>query len=152
MIHPGYGFLSENSDFASLLESSDGIRFIGPPSQAIVSMGSKSASKDIMTKAGVPCVPGYHGQDQSDSNLQAEADKIGYPVLIKAVKGGGGKGMKIVERSDDFLDQLRSAQREAEKSFGDADVLIERYLKRPRHVEVQVRPPLLSLCLLIPED
>lgn len=137
MVHPGYGFLSENADFAQQLAAA-GIKFIGPPADAIVSMGSKSASKDIMTHAGVPCVPGYHGSDQSDATLEAEASRIGYPVLIKAVKGGGGKGMKIVERPRDFTEQLQSARREATTSFGDGDVLIERYLTKPRHVEVQI--------------
>lgn len=137
MVHPGYGFLSENSDFAEAL-SSAGLTFIGPPAGAIIAMGSKSASKDIMLKAGVPCVPGYHGSDQSEERLMKEAKAVGYPVLIKAVKGGGGKGMKIVEHEGEFFDQLQSARREAEKAFGDTDVLIERYLQRPRHVEVQV--------------
>lgn len=137
MVHPGYGFLSENSDFAIALASA-GLTFIGPPVDAIIAMGSKSASKEIMVKAGVPCVPGYHGSDQSEERLLKEAEKVGYPILIKAVKGGGGKGMKIVDNRGEFIDQLQSARREAEKSFGDTDVLIERYLQRPRHVEVQV--------------
>ncbi|UZJ57417.1 hypothetical protein CBS101457_006737 [Exobasidium rhododendri] len=137
MVHPGYGFLSENSDFAEALASA-GLIFIGPPTSAIIVMGSKSASKDIMTRAGVPCVPGYHGPDQSEERLYKEAEKVGYPVLIKAVKGGGGKGMKIAENEKEFLEQLQSARREAQKSFGDTEVLIERYLQRPRHVEVQV--------------
>lgn len=137
MVHPGYGFLSENAEFANQLHMA-GIKFIGPPAQAIISMGSKSASKEIMTEAGVPCVPGYHGKDQSDSKLQEEAQKIGFPVLIKAVKGGGGKGMKIVTKAEEFDEQLQSARREALTSFGDSDVLIERYLTKPRHVEVQI--------------
>lgn len=137
MVHPGYGFLSENADFANELHAA-GIKFIGPPAQAIVSMGSKSASKEIMTEAGVPCVPGYHGSDQSDIKLKEEAEKIGFPVLIKAVKGGGGKGMKIVTKAEEFDEQLQSARREALTSFGDGDVLIERYLTKPRHVEVQI--------------
>ncbi|KAK0547271.1 hypothetical protein OC846_003258 [Tilletia horrida] len=136
-IHPGYGFLSENAGFAARL-AKEGIEFIGPPASSIDSMGSKSASKEIMLAAGVPCVPGYHGADQSLETLRAEADKTGYPVLIKAVKGGGGKGMKIATSPAEFEEQLLSARREAEKSFGDGDVLIERYLTRPRHVEVQV--------------
>ncbi|MCO5562913.1 hypothetical protein L7F22_016549 [Adiantum nelumboides] len=118
MVHPGYGFLSENADFANELHAA-GIKFIGPPAQAIISMGSKSASKEIMTKAGVPCVPGYHGSDQSDVKLKEEAQKIGFPVLIKAVKGGGGKGMKIVTKAGEFDEQLQSARREALTSFGD---------------------------------
>ncbi|EPQ26660.1 uncharacterized protein PFL1_05640 [Pseudozyma flocculosa PF-1] len=137
MIHPGYGFLSENAAFANLLES-EGIEFIGPPASAIESMGSKSRSKEIMLAAGVPCVPGYHGRDQSIEKLKQEAEKCGYPLLIKAVKGGGGKGMKVVENKEEFEEQLMSARREAEKSFGDTDVLLERYLQRPRHVEVQI--------------
>lgn len=137
MIHPGYGFLSENATFAELLSAS-GIEFIGPPASAIQAMGSKSASKEIMLAANVPCVPGYHGAEQSANFLSAEAEKIGFPVLIKAVKGGGGKGMKIATSSRDFREQLESAQREAQKSFGDPTVLLERYLTKPRHVEVQV--------------
>ncbi|PWN50707.1 hypothetical protein IE53DRAFT_343626 [Violaceomyces palustris] len=137
MIHPGYGFLSENASFAELLKR-EGIEFIGPPASAIESMGSKSASKEIMIQAGVPCVPGYHGKDQSVEKLKQEANKAGYPILIKAVKGGGGKGMKVVRNESEFEDQLESARREAQKSFGDTDVLIEKYLERPRHVEVQV--------------
>ncbi|PWN41159.1 hypothetical protein IE81DRAFT_324887 [Ceraceosorus guamensis] len=137
MVHPGYGFLSENSDF-SLALSEAGITFIGPPTSAIISMGSKSASKAIMLAAGVPCVPGYHGDDQSYERLSQEAKKMGFPVLIKAVKGGGGKGMKIVWHENEFEEQLLSARREAEKSFGDGTVLIEKYLLKPRHVEVQI--------------
>ncbi|PWZ00038.1 hypothetical protein BCV70DRAFT_200209 [Testicularia cyperi] len=138
MIHPGYGFLSENAAFAKMLEQSANVRFIGPPASAIDAMGSKSASKEIMLAAGVPCVPGYHGAEQDPAFLAKEADKIGYPVLIKAVKGGGGKGMKIADTPQDFSDALESAQREAQKSFGDPTVLIEKYLTAPRHVEVQV--------------
>lgn len=138
MIHPGYGFLSENATFAKLLEDSNSVTFIGPPASAIDAMGSKSASKEIMLAAGVPCVPGYHGAEQDPTFLANEADKIGYPVLIKAVKGGGGKGMKIASTPQEFADALASAQREALKSFGDATVLIEKYLTAPRHVEVQV--------------
>ncbi|SCV74222.1 BQ2448_6654 [Microbotryum intermedium] len=142
-VHPGYGFLSENAGFAKALDE-NGIVFIGPPASAIVSMGSKSESKDIMLKAGVPCVPGWHPSTSSSADsqqsdfLQAEADKIGYPVLIKAVSGGGGKGMKIVDRQEDFKEQLASAKREGMKSFGDDTVLLEKYLSTPRHVEVQV--------------
>ncbi|SPO30902.1 probable methylcrotonoyl-CoA carboxylase biotin carboxylase chain [Ustilago trichophora] len=138
MIHPGYGFLSENAAFAKLLEQSGKVTFMGPPASAIDAMGSKSASKEIMLNAGVPCVPGYHGHEQDEKFLAAQADKIGYPVLIKAVKGGGGKGMKIANSAQEFSDALSSAQREALKSFGDATVLIEKYLTAPRHVEVQV--------------
>lgn len=136
-IHPGYGFLSENAEFADLCER-EGIIFIGPPSSAIRAMGSKSASKDIMIKAGVPTIPGYHGEDQSMETLRAEAAKIGYPVLIKAVLGGGGKGMRIVEREEDLEDGVNSSKRESQASFGDSRVLVEKYLVHPRHVEIQV--------------
>ncbi|KAI8850214.1 3-methylcrotonoyl-CoA carboxylase, subunit alpha [Chytridium lagenaria] len=136
-IHPGYGFLSENASFADLVKRS-GLEFIGPPAQAIIDMGSKSASKEIMIKANVPVVPGYHGANQDPEYLQAEAGKMGYPVLIKAVKGGGGKGMRIVDKEADFMDMLESSKREAIKSFGDDTVLVEKYIVRPRHVEVQV--------------
>ncbi|GAA6016843.1 hypothetical protein JCM10207_003270 [Rhodosporidiobolus poonsookiae] len=146
-VHPGYGFLSENAEFARLLEK-NGIVFIGPPASAIVSMGSKAESKDIMLAAGVPCVPGWHPSSTSSSStnedpqslpfLLARADEIGYPVLIKAVSGGGGKGMKIAASRDEFEGQLASAKRESRKHFGDDEVLLERYITRPRHVEVQV--------------
>ncbi|KIJ22226.1 hypothetical protein PAXINDRAFT_106152 [Paxillus involutus ATCC 200175] len=136
-VHPGYGFLSENAKFAERL-ADEGIVFIGPPSSAIVSMGSKSESKNIMCAAGVPCVPGYHGKNQEPHLLFSEAEKIGYPVLIKAIHGGGGKGMRVVLTPSDFMDALESAKRESLKAFGDADVLVERYIERPRHVEVQV--------------
>ncbi|THH10388.1 hypothetical protein EW145_g1364 [Phellinidium pouzarii] len=136
-IHPGYGFLSENANFARRL-ADEGIVFIGPSPSSIESMGSKSESKDIMTAAGVPCVPGYHGTEQSPERLQHEAAQIGFPVLIKAVMGGGGKGMRIVHAPEDFPDALESARREARKSFGDERVLVEKYIVRPRHIEVQV--------------
>eukprot|EP00128_Syssomonas_multiformis_P014382 Colp12_sorted_trinity150504_noHs@19407 len=136
-IHPGYGFLSENAAFAEAC-GKEGVTFIGPPASAIRSMGSKSASKIIMSNAGVPIIGGYHGEDQSYERLKAEADKIGYPVLIKAVMGGGGKGMRIVERPEDFESMLESSRREAMKSFNDDHVLVEKYVVRPRHVEVQV--------------
>ncbi|MDK2125797.1 acetyl/propionyl/methylcrotonyl-CoA carboxylase subunit alpha [Parachitinimonas caeni] len=136
-IHPGYGFLSENEDFAAACEAA-GVVFIGPPASAIAAMGSKSAAKALMEKASVPLVPGYHGDDQSDDLLQREANRIGYPVLIKASAGGGGKGMKIVERAEDFAGQLASAKREALASFSDDKVLIEKYLTKPRHIEIQV--------------
>ncbi|KAJ3114755.1 Methylcrotonoyl-CoA carboxylase subunit alpha, mitochondrial [Phlyctochytrium bullatum] len=136
-IHPGYGFLSENAAFADLV-AREGLVFIGPPSQAIIDMGSKSASKEIMIKAGVPVVPGYHGEEQSVEFLKNEAVKMGFPVLIKAVKGGGGKGMRIVDKVEDFEEMLESSRREAIKSFGDDKVLVEKYIVRPRHVEVQV--------------
>ncbi len=136
-IHPGYGFLSENAAFAEAC-SNAGIVFIGPPPEAIRAMGSKSAAKALMEKAGVPLVPGYHGDKQDPKRLAAEAKKIGFPVLIKATAGGGGKGMRIVESAKDFAEALASAKREAAAAFGDNRVLIEAYLKRPRHIEVQV--------------
>ena len=136
-IHPGYGFLSENTDFAEACEA-NGIVFIGPPSSAIAAMGSKSAAKAIMEDAGVPLVPGYHGKDQSPDLLRAEAEKCGFPLLLKAVAGGGGKGMRVVENMAEFDDALAAAQREAKNAFGNPDMLIERYLTQPRHVEIQV--------------
>ena len=136
-IHPGYGFLSENEDFAAACAKA-GLVFIGPPASAIRAMGSKSAAKTLMEKAGVPLVPGYHGDRQEPAFLQGEADKIGYPVLIKASSGGGGKGMRVVEKSADFTGALASCQREAKGSFGDDRVLVEKYLTRPRHIEIQV--------------
>ena len=136
-IHPGYGFLSENAAFADAVAAA-GLIFVGPPAAAIRAMGSKSAAKALMEKAGVPLVPGYHGDDQDPDLLAREATRIGFPVLIKASAGGGGKGMKVVERAEDFAATLASAKREAASSFGDDRVLIERYLTRPRHIEVQV--------------
>jgi 3-methylcrotonyl-CoA carboxylase alpha subunit len=136
-IHPGYGFLSENAEFAAACEAAS-IAFIGPPARAIAAMGSKSAAKTLMEKASVPLVPGYHGAEQQAEFLHQQADHIGYPVLIKASSGGGGKGMRIVERSEDFAAALASCQREASASFGDDKVLVEKYLTRPRHVEIQV--------------
>jgi 3-methylcrotonyl-CoA carboxylase alpha subunit len=136
-IHPGYGFLSENSAFAKAC-ADNGIAFIGPPASAIEAMGSKSAAKTLMEKAGVPLVPGYHGDNQDADFLQEEADRIGYPVLLKASAGGGGKGMRVIEKSADFKDNLASCKREAISSFGDDKVLAEKYLQRPRHIEIQV--------------
>ncbi|POI35978.1 hypothetical protein CIB84_000271, partial [Bambusicola thoracicus] len=136
-IHPGYGFLSENTEFAELCKQ-EGIIFIGPPSSAIRDMGIKSTSKAIMSAAGVPVVEGYHGEDQSDQCLKEHAMRIGYPVMIKAVRGGGGKGMRIAHSEKEFLDQLESARREAKKSFNDDAMLIEKFVDNPRHVEVQV--------------
>ena len=136
-IHPGYGFLSENEAFAAACAKAS-VVFIGPPPAAIAAMGSKSAAKAIMANAHVPVVPGYHGDDQAPALLAAEAAKIGYPVLIKATAGGGGKGMKIAEAGSEFAAALASAQREAKASFGDDRVLIERYLTSPRHIEIQV--------------
>ncbi|HZS85598.1 MAG TPA: acetyl-CoA carboxylase biotin carboxylase subunit [Stellaceae bacterium] len=136
-IHPGYGFLSENADFAEACAAA-GLVFIGPPPAAIRAMGSKSAAKALMGRAGVPLVPGYHGAEQGEVQLAAEAAAIGYPVLIKASAGGGGKGMRIVEREADFAAALAAAKREARSAFGDDTVLIEKYLTRPRHIEMQV--------------
>ncbi|MDH0365061.1 acetyl/propionyl/methylcrotonyl-CoA carboxylase subunit alpha [Comamonas aquatica] len=136
-IHPGYGFLSENEDFAQACQAA-GLVFIGPPASAIRAMGLKAESKQLMEKAGVPLVPGYHGADQDPALLQREADRIGYPVLIKASAGGGGKGMRLVERREDFAAALASCQREAINSFGNDAVLVEKYVLRPRHIEIQV--------------
>uniref|UniRef100_A0A673JBR0 Methylcrotonoyl-CoA carboxylase subunit alpha, mitochondrial n=1 Tax=Sinocyclocheilus rhinocerous TaxID=307959 RepID=A0A673JBR0_9TELE len=136
-VHPGYGFLSENTEFAELCKQ-EGIIFIGPPSSAIRDMGIKSTSKHIMSAAGVPIIEGYHGEDQSDGKLQSEAARIGYPVMIKAVRGGGGKGMRIAHSEAEFHEQLESARREARKSFNDDVMLIEKFVENPRHVEVQV--------------
>ncbi|GLS14158.1 acetyl/propionyl/methylcrotonyl-CoA carboxylase subunit alpha [Hydrogenophaga electricum] len=136
-IHPGYGFLSENEAFADACAKA-GLVFIGPPSSAIQAMGLKAESKRLMEQAGVPLVPGYHGEDQDPALLQREADRIGYPVLIKASAGGGGKGMRAVEKADDFAAALASCKREAINSFGSDAVLIEKYVQRPRHIEIQV--------------
>ncbi|MDI1325375.1 MAG: biotin carboxylase N-terminal domain-containing protein [Brevundimonas sp.] len=136
-IHPGYGFLSENADFAEAVTAA-GLVWIGPPPAAIRAMGLKDAAKTLMIAAGVPVTPGYQGEDQSEETLTAEAARIGYPVLIKAVAGGGGKGMKRVDRAEDFAAGLASARREGQSSFGDPRVLIETYITRPRHIEVQV--------------
>ncbi len=136
-IHPGYGFLSENEDFARACEAA-GLVFIGPPPSAIKDMGLKAQSKQLMSRAGVPLVPGYHGADQDADLLKREADAMGYPVLIKASAGGGGKGMRVVERSEDFAAALGSCKREATNSFGNDAVLVEKYVQRPRHVEIQV--------------
>ncbi len=136
-VHPGYGFLSENEDFAKACAAA-GLVFIGPPASAILAMGLKAESKQLMEKAGVPLVPGYHAADQDPALLQREADRIGYPALIKASAGGGGKGMRVVNSSAEFADALASCKREAINSFGDDAVLIEKYVQRPRHIEIQV--------------
>ncbi len=136
-VHPGYGFLSENADFANACARA-GLVFIGPGVAAIEAMGLKAASKQLMAKAGVPLVPGYHEADQSPALLASEARRIGFPVLIKASAGGGGKGMRIVQQAADFDEALASCQREAKNSFGDDAVLIEKYVQRPRHIEIQV--------------
>jgi len=136
-IHPGYGFLSENAEFADACAQA-GLIYIGPSTQAIRAMGSKSNAKALMEQAGVPLVPGYHGEDQSLATLSKEAEKVGYPLLLKAVAGGGGKGMRIVHAPSELTEAIGAAQREAFSSFGDAKLLIEKYLTQPRHVEVQV--------------
>ena len=136
-IHPGYGFLSENETFAADCARA-GVVFIGPPPAAIAAMGSKSAAKTIMARAGVPVVPGYHDDDQDPAMLAREAARIGFPVLIKATAGGGGKGMKVAASAAEFASALASAQREAKASFGDDRMLVERYLRAPRHIEIQV--------------
>ena len=136
-IHPGYGFLSENSEFCRACDDA-GITFIGPPVGAIEAMGSKSAAKQIMSKADVPMLPGYHGDEQDPALVLAEAEKVGFPVLLKAVSGGGGKGMRRVDSAANFQEELEAAQREANSSFGDNRMLVEKFLTRPRHVEIQV--------------
>jgi len=136
-IHPGYGFLSENAGFARACDAA-GLIFLGPPASAIDAMGSKSAAKALMETAGVPLVPGYHGEAQDYETFRAAAEVIGYPVLLKAAAGGGGKGMKVVERESELAEALASAQREAQAAFGDARMLVEKYVLKPRHVEIQV--------------
>nr|WP_210285781.1 acetyl/propionyl/methylcrotonyl-CoA carboxylase subunit alpha [Aureimonas jatrophae] len=136
-LHPGYGFLSENPDFVKAAEAA-GLVFVGPPASAIRAMGLKDAAKRLMEASGVPVVPGYHGADQDPERLAREAERIGFPVLVKARAGGGGKGMRLVERPEDFRAALDGARREAEASFGDPAVLVERFVSAPRHVEMQV--------------
>ena len=136
-VHPGYGFLAENEDFAQACRDA-GLVFIGPSPEAIRAMGNKAGAKDIMQKAGVPCVPGYQGADQSDAVMLAEAKKIGFPVMIKAVAGGGGRGMRLVADAAAFPDALRSARSEAQGAFGDPTVILERAIVDPRHIEIQV--------------
>ncbi|ROU05531.1 acetyl-CoA carboxylase biotin carboxylase subunit [Lysobacter enzymogenes] len=136
-IHPGYGFLSENADFADAVEAA-GIAFIGPKAASMRKMGSKAGAKELMQAAGVPVVPGYTGEDQDPALLQREADAIGYPLMIKAAHGGGGKGMRIVRESGEFAANLESCQREARNAFGRDRVLLERYVERPRHIEIQI--------------
>jgi geranyl-CoA carboxylase alpha subunit len=136
-VHPGYGFLAENEDFAQACRDA-GLVFIGPSPEAITAMGNKAGAKAIMQKAGVPCVPGYQGADQSDAAMLAEAKKIGFPVMIKAVSGGGGRGMRLVADASSFPDALRSARSEAQGAFGDPTVILERAIVDPRHIEIQV--------------
>ncbi|MBS7660583.1 acetyl/propionyl/methylcrotonyl-CoA carboxylase subunit alpha [Pseudomonas lalucatii] len=149
-IHPGYGFLSENAGFARAIEQA-GLLFLGPPASAIDAMGSKSAAKALMEQAGVPLVPGYHGEAQDLETFRAAAEVIGYPVLLKAAAGGGGKGMKVVERESELAEALASAQREAQSSFGDARMLVEKYVLKPRHVEIQVFADQHGHCLYLNE-
>ncbi len=149
-IHPGYGFLSANAAFADACIDA-GLVFIGPPASAMRAMGSKSAAKALMEKADVPLVPGYHGDEQDPDFLQAQADRIGYPVLLKASAGGGGKGMRVIERAGDFKAALASCKREAVSSFGDDKVLAEKYLTRPRHIEIQVFADTLGNCIYLHE-
>ena len=136
-VHPGYGFLSENEAFAAACEKA-GLTFIGPPPAAIAAMGNKAAAKRRMIGAGVPCVPGYQGADQSDANLETEARKIGLPVMVKAAAGGGGRGMRLVEREADLLDAIRTARTEAESAFGSGELILEKAVVDARHVEIQV--------------
>jgi 3-methylcrotonyl-CoA carboxylase alpha subunit len=149
-IHPGYGFLSENALFAEHCQQ-EGLIFVGPPAAAIRAMGSKSAAKTLMERAGVPLTPGYHGDNQDARFLQDEADRLGYPVLIKASAGGGGRGMRRVDRPADFAVALASCKREAAGSFGDERVLVEKYLLRPRHIEIQVFADAHGHCLYLGE-
>ena len=136
-IHPGYGFLAENADFAEACEAA-GIVFVGPPAQVIRALGDKARAKAIAAAAGVPCVPGYPGEDQSGGRFQSEAGKIGFPLLIKAVAGGGGRGIRAVASAVFFQDELEAARREASAAFGDARLMLEKLIEAPRHIEVQV--------------
>ncbi|HYQ38958.1 MAG TPA: acetyl/propionyl/methylcrotonyl-CoA carboxylase subunit alpha [Pseudomonas sp.] len=149
-IHPGYGFLSENAGFARAIEAA-GLIFLGPPASAIDAMGSKSAAKALMETAGVPLVPGYHGEAQDYETFRTAAELIGYPVLLKAAAGGGGKGMKVVERESELAEALASAQREAQAAFGDSRMLVEKYVLKPRHVEIQVFADQHGNCLYLNE-
>jgi len=149
-IHPGYGFLSENAGFARAIEAA-GLIFLGPPASAIDAMGSKSAAKALMETAGVPLVPGYHGDAQDLETFRDACERIGYPVLLKATAGGGGKGMKVVEHVSQLAEALASAQREALSSFGNSQMLVEKYLLKPRHVEIQVFADQHGHCLYLNE-
>ncbi|GLK90829.1 acetyl/propionyl/methylcrotonyl-CoA carboxylase subunit alpha [Pseudomonas turukhanskensis] len=149
-IHPGYGFLSENAGFARAIEAA-GLIFLGPPASAIDAMGSKSAAKALMEQAGVPLVPGYHGDAQDIATFREAAERIGYPVLLKATAGGGGKGMKVVEQESELAEALASAQREALSSFGNSQMLVEKYVLKPRHVEIQVFADQHGNCLYLNE-
>ncbi|MGH6777399.1 MAG: acetyl-CoA carboxylase biotin carboxylase subunit, partial [Bradyrhizobium sp.] len=136
-VHPGYGFLAENEELAAACKDA-GLVFIGPSAEAIKTMGNKAAAKEMMRRAGVPCVPGYHGADQGDDTMIEEAEKIGFPVMIKAAAGGGGRGMRLVAQRAAFPDALRSARSEAKASFGDDALILERAIENPRHIEIQV--------------
>ncbi|MDH4558650.1 acetyl/propionyl/methylcrotonyl-CoA carboxylase subunit alpha [Pseudomonas sp. BN417] len=149
-IHPGYGFLSENAGFARAIADA-GLIFLGPPASAIDAMGSKSAAKALMEAAGVPLVPGYHGEAQDLETFRDAAERIGYPVLLKAAAGGGGKGMKVVEQESELAEALASAQREAQSAFGDSRMLVEKYVLKPRHVEIQVFADSHGNCLYLNE-
>ncbi|RIA36263.1 3-methylcrotonyl-CoA carboxylase alpha subunit [Ectopseudomonas oleovorans] len=149
-IHPGYGFLSENAGFARAIEQA-GLIFLGPPASAIDAMGSKSAAKSLMEAAGVPLVPGYHGEQQDLQTFREAAARIGYPVLLKAAAGGGGKGMKVAESEAQLAETLESAQREAQSAFGDSRMLVEKYVLKPRHVEIQVFADKHGNCLYLNE-
>ncbi len=149
-VHPGYGFLSENADFAQAVQDA-GLTWVGPPPAAIRALGSKAGAKVLARESGVPCLPGYDGGDQDDDLLAREAQRIGYPVMIKAVAGGGGRGMRLVTQADGFAEALRSARSEAQAGFGDSRVLIERALLAPRHVEIQVFADALGACIHLGE-
>ncbi|PRB80931.1 acetyl/propionyl/methylcrotonyl-CoA carboxylase subunit alpha [Pseudomonas sp. MYb185] len=149
-IHPGYGFLAENAEFARAIEQA-GLIFLGPPASAIEAMGSKSAAKALMEQAGVPLVPGYHGEAQDLETFRTAAARIGYPVLLKATAGGGGKGMKVVEHEAELAEALASAQRESQSAFGDPRMLVEKYVLKPRHVEIQVFADQHGNCLYLNE-
>ena len=136
-IHPGYGFLAENAEFAEACAAA-GLVFVGPPASAIRTMGSNIPSKQLMQEAGVPVLPGYHGDNQDADSLSEEATRVGFPLSIKASTGGGGKGMRLVSRADEFATHLQGAKREAAAAFGDDAVLLERYLTSPKHIEVQL--------------
>ena len=136
-VHPGYGFLSENAEFAEACTAA-GLKFIGPPAAAIRAMGDKGAAKALMAKAGVPLVPGYHGNDQNAEHLSIQAGVIGFPLLIKASAGGGGRGMRVVRTADDFATSLVAARREAQAAFGDDRVVLETFIEHSRHIEVQI--------------
>lgn len=149
-IHPGYGFLAENSEFAQAIEDA-GLIFLGPPASAIIAMGSKSAAKSLMEEAGVPLVPGFHGTEQDYETFRIASEQIGYPVLLKATAGGGGKGMKIVEKESELKDALESAQRESKSAFGDPKMLVEKYVLKPRHVEIQIFADMHGNCVYLNE-